>query len=100
MFNSQFTTIAIMKSFPACIKSKHIATLLSVLALVTFVTISPHAFAQQGSSSTGQQNGIPLGPPYGTPGYVDPNAVYGWSAGIAIVAIMSGVGVWSAVKKR
>ena len=74
------------------LKSKQTSAILGVLALVAIVTFSPHAFAQQ--------NGVPLGPPYGSPGYVDPNAVYAWSAGIAIVGIMSGVGIWSAVQKH
>jgi len=69
-------------------KAKPMAVL-GVLALAAIVALVPHAFAQQGPSSSGQgqQGGIPLGAPYGqpnTPGYVDPNAVYGWSAGLAI----------------
>jgi len=86
-------------------KAKPMAVL-GVLALVAIVTLTPHAFAQQGPSSSGQgqQNGIPLGASYGnqpnTPGYADPNAVYGWSAGLAVAAVMSGVGIFTAVRKH
>ena len=79
---------------------------LGVLALAAIVAVVPHAFAQQGPSSSGQgqQGGIPLGAPYGqqpnTPGYVDTNAVYGWSAGLAIAAALSGVGIFTAVRKH
>jgi hypothetical protein len=85
-------------------KTKPMA-ILGVLALVAIVTIAPHAFAQQGPSSygQGQQGGIPLGSSYGqpnTPGYVDPNAASGWSVGLAAAAVMSGIGVWTAVRKH
>ena len=74
------------------LKSKQTSAILGVLTLVAIVAFVPHAFAQQ--------NGIALGPPYGSPGYVDPNAVYAWSAGIVVVAVMSGVGIWTAVRKH
>lgn len=81
-----------LQSMKITLESKQSSVILGVLALVVIVTFAPHVFAQQ--------NGIPLGPPYGSPGYVDPNAVYGWSAGIAIAACMSGVGIWSAIRKH
>lgn len=82
------------------IASKQTSAILGVLTLVAIVALSPHAFAQQGTSDQSQQGGIPLGPPYGSPQPVDQNAIFAWSAGIAIVAVMSGVGVWSAVRKH
>ena len=86
-------------------KAKPIA-ILGVLVLVAIVTVAPHAFAQQGPSSSGQgqQSGIPLGAPYGnqpnTPGYVDPNAAYTWALGLGIAGVMSGIGAWTAVRKH
>jgi len=103
------------------LKSKHTSSILGVLALVVIVIFSPHAFAQQGPSSSGvgQQNGIPLGSSYNAPAgtpppsatsggisYTDadnphgPLQSIGWGAGFAIVGIMSGIGVWSAVRKH
>ena len=83
------------------LKSKQTSAILGVLSLVAIVTLAPHAFAKQGPSSAGQgqQGGIPLGPPY-NPQSVDPNAIYAWSAGLVVVAIMTGVGIWSAVRKH
>ena len=53
------------------------------------------------SSGQGQQGGIPLGGPYESqPAPSDPNMVYGWSAGLAVAAILSGVGIWSAARRR
>lgn len=76
--------------------------------------------AQQ--AGQGQQNGIPLGSSYNAPpGSTQPSeaspvsaqVVYndsdnpygplqsvGWAAGMAVVGIMSGVGVWTAVRRR
>ncbi|MGI0073415.1 MAG: hypothetical protein ACREA3_06360 [Nitrosotalea sp.] len=68
------------------IKSKHFATLLSVLVLVAIVTIVPHAFAQI-SYTDGDR---PHGP-------VEPMA---WAAGMAIAGLMSGVGVWTAIRRH
>jgi len=86
------------------LKVKPIVAVLSVLAFAAVIAISPHAFAQQPfQGGQGQQNGIPLGAPYGqpnTPGYVDPNAVYGWSSGLAVAAVLSGVGIWTAVRSK
>jgi hypothetical protein len=76
-------------------KAKPMAVL-GVLALVAIVTMAPHALAQQ--------NGIPLGPPYGTggqqPSTTGSDSAVGWSAGMAVMAVMTGVGVWSAVRKH
>jgi hypothetical protein len=70
-------------------KTKSMAVL-GALALIAIVALTPHAFALQGPSAFmhGQQKGIPLGPPYGnpdTPGYLGPTAIYGLSAGLAVV---------------
>jgi hypothetical protein len=78
------------------IKSKQTSAILGVLTLVAIVAFSPHAFAQQG--------GIPLGSSYGSnpvpqPASMDA-AMAAWSAMIAIVAVMSGVGVYTAVRKH
>ena len=75
--------------------------------------------AQQ--SGQGQQGGIPLGSSYNAPSstpqpgttsvpsgvtYNDSDNPYGplsgmaWAAGLAIAAVMSGIGVWAAVKRR
>jgi hypothetical protein len=100
-------------------KSKQMAVL-GVLALVAIVAVAPHAFAQQGPSSSGQgqQNGIALGSSYnapaGTPStssgpgiaYTDadnpagPLQGMGWAAGMVIAGVLSGVGVWTAVRKH
>ena len=92
--------------------------LLSVLTLFVIVTIAPHAFAQQNPAGQGQQNGIPLGSSYSGSGtsaapsggssmaYTDANNPYGpmaamgWAAGLAIAGVLTGVGVWSAVRKH
>ncbi|MDE1814000.1 MAG: hypothetical protein KGH87_07850 [Thaumarchaeota archaeon] len=51
---------------PNTLKSKQTSAILGTLSLVAIVAMSPHAFAQQGPSSSGQgqQNGIPLGSSY------------------------------------
>ena len=74
------------------LKSKQTSAILGVLALIVIVALSPHASAQQ--------SGISLGPPYGSPQPADQNAIFAWSAGIAIIVVMSGIGVWSAVRKH
>lgn len=85
------------------VKSKEASILLGVMATVAFVTLAPHAFAQsvtgtdQSTTSTDQSNPI---------GYTDQDSPYGplqmpaWGAGLAIAAVMSGIGVWSAVRRR
>lgn len=75
---------------------KQTGTILAVLTLVAITTIAPHAFAQQ--------NGIPLGQSYGSnpvpqPASMDA-AMAAWAAMIAIVGVMSGVGVYTAVRKH
>jgi hypothetical protein len=153
-------------------KTRPIVAVLSVLAFVTVVAISPHAFAQQtfqggqgqqngiplGSSynapanmsstpstshppanltssnfasnvqqggnqiaqqsAQGQQNGIPLGASYNAPAGsvtspVSPQVVYsesdspygplqgmGWAVGMAVAGVLSGVGIWTAVRSK
>jgi hypothetical protein len=66
-------------------KSKPIAVLFGVLALIAVVTIVPQAFA---ITYTDANN------PHG------PMASMGWAAGIGTAGVMSGVGVWMAVKRR
>jgi hypothetical protein len=69
-------------------------------------------------SGQGQQNGIPLGSTYNAPAgspqnQIPAQVVYndsdnptgplqgmGWAAGMVIVGVMSGVGVWTAVRRR
>jgi hypothetical protein len=68
-------------------------------------TFSPHVFAQQGPSSSGQgqQNGIPLGGNYGItaqPPATPEATIAGWATMIAITAIMSGIGVYTAVRRH
>lgn len=101
-------------------KSKQTSVILGVLALVAIVAISPHAFAQQGpeSSGQGQQGGIPLGSSYQSNApppslgpvvggsYNDSNnptgplQAAGWAAGLVVVGIMTGVGVYSTTRKH
>jgi hypothetical protein len=101
-------------------KTKPIVVL-GVLVLVAIVAVSPHAFAQQGPSSSGQgqQNGVPLGSSYNAPAgtpqaspssggvtYNDSDNPYGplsgmtWALGLAAAGVMSGIGVWTAVRKH
>lgn len=63
---------------------------LSVLALVAIVAIAPHAFAQQGGGIQYTDSDNPAGPLQGM----------AWGAGLAIVGVMSGIGVWTAVRRR
>lgn len=65
-------------------KANPTGILFSVLALIVVVTIAPHAFA---ITFTDADN------PH------DPMASMGWPAGMAVAAAMSGVGVWTAVKR-
>lgn len=93
---------------------------LGVLALVAIVAVTPLAFAQQNPAGQGQQGGIPLGSSYNAAGssqtggtsipagisYNDSNNPYGplsgmaWAAGLAIAGVMSGIGIWTAVRKH
>jgi plastocyanin len=54
--------------------------------------------AQQ--SGQGQQGGIPLGTPTTSPQPVDQGQMTGWTAGLVVAAIMSGIGIWTAVRRR
>jgi hypothetical protein len=58
---------------------------LGVLVLLAIVTILPHAFA---ITYTDANN--PAGP----------LQTVGWTAGLAIAGILSGFGVWTAVRRR
>ena len=99
--------------------SKQQAVLLGVLALASFVAMSPQTFAQQNPAGQGQQGGVPLGGPYsgcgiqtapalsgGSIEYTDSNNPTGplepvaYGSGFAVVAIMSGIGIWAAVRKH
>ncbi len=57
-------------------------------------------------SGVGQQGGIPLGTPYTAPATTTASNPYGslesigWGVGMAIAAIMTGIGVWSAGRRR
>jgi len=87
------------------IKSKQSSAILGVLTLVAIVALSPHAFAQQSPSSSGQgqQSGIPLGGNYGvttqTPSSPDASTA-AWGSMIGIVAVISGVGVYTIARKH
>jgi hypothetical protein len=75
------------------LKSKQTSAVLGLLILVAIVAIAPHAFAQQ--------QGIPLGGPYGTPQpSPDQGMVLGVTVGLATAAAVSGIGIWTAVRKR
>ncbi len=67
-------------------KIKPSGALLGLVALFVAVTILPHAFAQV--SYTDVDN--PIGP----------LQVYGWATGMAVAGVLSGVGVWSAVRRH
>ena len=70
-------------------QTKLTGALFGVLALVAIFIIAPHAFAQQGGIQyTDSDN--PYGPLQGM----------AWSAGLAIAGVMSGIGVWAAVRRR
>ena len=66
-------------------KLKQASTLFGVLILLAVVTILPHAFA---ITYTDADN--PAGPLQGL----------GWAAGLAVAGVLSGVGVWTAVRRR
>ncbi len=52
-------------------------------------------------AGVGQQGGIPLGQNYGVTAQPTPDAsTIGWITGIVVIAIMSGIGVWSAARRR
>ncbi len=74
------------------VTSKQTSLLLGVLAMVAVVTLVPHVFAQESATNplgyTDQDN--PTGP-------MQP---IGWAAGMAIAGVMTGVGIWSAVRKH
>ncbi len=82
------------------LKSKQTSALLGLLTLVVIVILAPHAFAQQNPAGQGQQGGIPLGGPYGTPQpSSDQGMALGVSVGLATAAIVSGVEIWTAVRQ-
>lgn len=87
------------------IKSKQSSVILGVLTLVAIVALSPHAFAQQGPSSAGQgqQSGIPLGGNYGVTTQSPPTpdaSMAAWGMMIGVVAVTSGVGVYTIARKH
>ena len=67
-------------------KFKQTSALLGILVLLAVVTILPSAFAQV--AYTDADN--PSGPLQGS----------AWAAGMATAGVMSGIGIWSAVKRR
>ncbi len=62
------------------------SVLLGMVALAAITVLVPHAFAQV--QYTDADN--PVGP----------LQMMGWAAGIATLGAMSGVGIWSAVRRR
>jgi hypothetical protein len=64
-------------------KTKSMGMLFGALALIAFVTITPHAFA---ITYTDADN------PHG------PMESVGWAAGMAVAAALSGVGIFTAVQ--
>ncbi len=92
-----------MKSLRCNIDWYQTGTLLGVLALITLFALPQLAFAQQASQSPpssgqGQQNGIPLGPPYETSQPIH-KSTYALIGGIGI-AIAIGVGIVIKRKKK
>lgn len=76
-----------MESIPnSTIKSKPFAMLLSVLVLVAIVTILPCAYAQVSYTDADNPTGPMMAP--------------GWATGIVMIGIMSGVGVFTAVRRH
>ena len=70
-------------------QKKLTGALFFVFALIAIVTVAPHVFAQQGGLQyTDSDN--PAGPLQGM----------AWAAGLAIAGVMSGIGVWAAVRRR
>lgn len=61
--------------------------LLGVVALAMITVLIPHVFAQ-GVEYT------PADDPHG------PLMMTGWAAGMAVVGVMAGIGVWSAVRRH
>ncbi|MDE1844137.1 MAG: hypothetical protein KGI10_02275 [Thaumarchaeota archaeon] len=76
------TLYAVMKTLTD--KTKQMNVLFGVLALIVVVTIAPHAFAITFTAADD-----PHGP-------MQANA---WSAALVVVGIMSGVGVWTTIKR-
>ncbi|MGI0073442.1 MAG: hypothetical protein ACREA3_06495 [Nitrosotalea sp.] len=65
-------------------KSKPIGVLLGVLAIIVVATIAPHAFA---ITYTDANN------PHG------PMAMVGWAAAMSVAGVMSGVGIFTAIRR-
>ncbi|MDE1763823.1 MAG: hypothetical protein KGH88_06230 [Thaumarchaeota archaeon] len=66
-------------------KTRHTSMLLGVLVLLAVVTVFPHAFAQVSYTSADNPHG--------------PLQVYGWTTGMAVAAALTGVGVWTTIKR-
>jgi len=105
-------------------RSRQTSILLGIIVMTAIVALSPHAFAQNYSNNIqqggaqiaqqagqGQQNGIPLGTPtntqytLGSGGIQEPSTAGSdptpaYATGIGVIAVMSGIGVWSAVRKH
>ncbi len=60
--------------------------LLGILVLLAIVTIFQHAFAQVSYTDADNPNG--------------PLQVYGWTAGMAIAGALTGVGIWTTIRRR
>ncbi|MGI0065696.1 MAG: hypothetical protein ACREA5_02585 [Nitrosotalea sp.] len=73
-----------MKTLVDC-ETKSMGLLFGVLALIAIVTIAPHAFAQLSYTDANNPHG-PLQP-------------VAWVAAMAVVAAMSGVGVFTAIRR-
>lgn len=109
------------------VRSRQASILLGVIVMTAIVALSPHAFAQYQQNYTqqiqqggnqiaqqagqGQQNGIPLGAPtntqytLGSGGIQEPSTAGSdptpaYATGIAVIGVMSGIGIWSAVRKH
>lgn len=85
------------------VKTTQAGILLGVFAMVAFVSLAPHAFAQStsGPVATSGQTQYSLG----TGGIQEPSTAGSdptpaYATGIAAIGIMSGIGVWSAVRKH
>jgi hypothetical protein len=60
--------------------------LLGVLVLLSVVVILPHAFAQVTYTDSDNPHG--------------PLQIYGWTVGMAVAGALTGVGVWTTIKRR
>lgn len=71
-------------------KLKPASMLVGVLLMVAIVAIVPPVFAQQSNPLQYTDSNNPAGP-------LQP---MGWAVGLATAGVLSGVGVWTAIRRR